>query len=156
MKKASDMVAEANAVIDHAPASEMLALHGQEGVTFVDLRDPRELEREGMIPGAFHCPRGMLEFWIDPESPYAKPQFQSGDRFVFYCASGWRSALSARTALTLWAQYMVVLVLQFIWRQRGSIPRGPGLRVSMNQRRSRHVQALRCIREASNSCPPAR
>ena len=51
-----------------------------------------------MIPGAFHCPRGMLEFWIDPESPYAKPQFQSGKRIVFYCASGWRSALSARTA----------------------------------------------------------
>jgi rhodanese-related sulfurtransferase len=51
-----------------------------------------------MIPGAFHCPRGMLEFWIDPESPYAKPQFQTGDRFVFYCASGWRSALSAKAA----------------------------------------------------------
>ena len=51
-----------------------------------------------MIPGAFHCPRGMLEFWIDPESPYAKPQFQSGGRFVFYCASGWRSALSAKAA----------------------------------------------------------
>ena len=66
------------------------------------------------------------------------------------------SMLSARTALTPWAQYMVVLVLQFIWRQRGSIPRGPGLRVSMNRRRSRHLQALRCIREASNSCPPAR
>ena len=51
-----------------------------------------------MIPGAFHCPRGMLEFWIDPDSPYAKEKFQSGDQFVFYCASGWRSALSARTA----------------------------------------------------------
>jgi len=98
MKRASDMVAEANAVVDHAPASEMLPLHGQAGVTFVDLRDPRELDREGMIPGAFHCPRGMLEFWIDPESPYAKPQFQSGGRFVFYCALGWRSALSARVA----------------------------------------------------------
>jgi rhodanese-related sulfurtransferase len=98
MKRASDMVAEANALVDHAPAQDMLALHGQEGVTFVDLRDPRELERDGMIPGAFHCPRGMLEFWIDPESPYAKPQFQTGDRFVFYCASGWRSALSARVA----------------------------------------------------------
>jgi rhodanese-related sulfurtransferase len=98
MKRASDMVAEANAAVAHAPAAEMMALHEQEGVTFVDLRDPRELEREGMIPGAFHCPRGMLEFWIDPESPYAKPQFQSGGRFVFYCASGWRSALSARVA----------------------------------------------------------
>jgi rhodanese-related sulfurtransferase len=98
MKHVKDMVAEANEVVDHAPAAEMKALHGQEGVTFVDLRDVRELERDGMIPGAFHCPRGMLEFWIDPESPYAKPQFQTGNRFVFYCASGWRSALSARAA----------------------------------------------------------
>ena len=98
MKRIKDMVAEANEIVSHAAASDMMALHSQEGVTFVDLRDPRELERDGMIPGAFHCPRGMLEFWIDPESPYAKPQFQSGDRFVFYCASGWRSALSARAA----------------------------------------------------------
>ncbi len=98
MKKVKDMVAEANAVVAHAPAAELLDLHGAEDVTFVDLRDPRELERDGMIPGAFHCPRGMLEFWIDPESPYAKPQFQTGNRFVFYCASGWRSALSAKVA----------------------------------------------------------
>ncbi len=98
MKRVKDMVAEANAAVAHAPASDMLDLHGQDDVTFVDLRDPRELEREGMIPGAFHCPRGMLEFWIDPESPYAKPEFQSGNQIVFYCASGWRSALSAKTA----------------------------------------------------------
>ncbi|WP_370205675.1 rhodanese-like domain-containing protein [Pararhodobacter marinus] len=98
MKRVKEMVAEANEVVAHAPAAELLDLHGQKGVTFVDLRDPRELEREGMIPGAFHCPRGMLEFWIYPESPYAKPQFQTGDKFVFYCASGWRSALSARVA----------------------------------------------------------
>lgn len=98
MKRIKDMVAEANEVVSHAPATEMMARHGDEDVIFVDLRDPRELERDGMIPGAFHCPRGMLEFWIDPESPYAKPQFQSGKSFVFYCASGWRSALSARTA----------------------------------------------------------
>ncbi len=83
MKRVKEMVAEANEVVAHAPAAELLDLHGQKGVTFVDLRDPRELEREGMIPGAFHCPRGMLEFWIDPESPYAKPQFQTGDKFVF-------------------------------------------------------------------------
>ena len=98
MKRVKDMVAEANAMVDHAPAAELTALHGQDRVTFVDLRDPRELDREGMIPGAFHCPRGMLEFWIDPESPYAKEAFQTGNRFVFYCASGWRSALSARAA----------------------------------------------------------
>ncbi len=98
MKNVKDMVAEANAMVDHMPASDAMALHGAEGVTFVDLRDVRELERDGMIPGAFHCPRGMLEFWIDPESPYAKEAFQTGGRFIFYCASGWRSALSARAA----------------------------------------------------------
>ncbi|MCB1391284.1 MAG: rhodanese-like domain-containing protein [Rhodobacteraceae bacterium] len=98
MRRVKDMVAEANEKVEHAPAADLLSLLGAEGVTFVDLRDPRELEREGMIPGAFHCPRGMLEFWIDPESPYAKPQFQTDNRFVFYCASGWRSALSALVA----------------------------------------------------------
>ncbi|MFY0633992.1 MAG: rhodanese-like domain-containing protein [Vannielia sp.] len=98
MKRVKDMVAEANTQVAHAPAADLRALLDAPDVTFVDLRDPRELDREGMIPGAFHCPRGMLEFWIDPESPYAKPQFQTGNRFVFYCASGWRSALSAQTA----------------------------------------------------------
>lgn len=98
MKRVKDMVAAANEKVAHKPAAEILDQHGAEGVTFVDLRDPRELERDGMIPGAFHCPRGMLEFWIDPESPYAKEQFQTGNQFVFYCASGWRSALSAEVA----------------------------------------------------------
>ena len=71
--------------------------HNGQDTVFVDLRDPRELEREGMIPGAFHAPRGMLEFWVDPESPYYKEVFGSGKRFVFYCQSGWRSALACAT-----------------------------------------------------------
>ncbi len=98
MKSVKDMVAAANTTVAHAPAARMLDKLDDPGVLFVDLRDVRELERDGLIPSAFHCPRGMLEFWIDPESPYAKPQFQSGKRFVFYCASGWRSALSAQAA----------------------------------------------------------
>jgi rhodanese-related sulfurtransferase len=71
---------------------------GRDDVVFVDLRDPRELEREGMVPGAFHATRGMLEFWIDPESPYHKPVFAEKKQFIFYCAGGWRSALAASTA----------------------------------------------------------
>ncbi|MBV6657797.1 MAG: rhodanese-like domain-containing protein, partial [Devosiaceae bacterium] len=67
-------------------------------IYFVDVRDVRELEKTGRIPGARHCPRGMLEFWIDPDSPYHKPFFAEPVRFVFYCASGWRSALAAKTA----------------------------------------------------------
>jgi rhodanese-related sulfurtransferase len=64
----------------------------------VDIRDPREIERDGRIPGAFACTRGMLEFWIDPASPYAKPIFQSDKKFVFHCAGGLRSVLAAKTA----------------------------------------------------------
>jgi rhodanese-related sulfurtransferase len=67
------------------------ALLGADDVVVVDVRDVRELERDGQIPGAFHAPRGMLEFWIDPESPYHKPIFASGKRFVFYCALDWRA-----------------------------------------------------------------
>lgn len=93
-----EMVAEANERITNYPVTEAQALHERDDVVFVDLRDPRELEREGRIPGAFSCTRGMLEFWIDPESPYAKPIFQEDKTFVFYCASGWRSALATRTA----------------------------------------------------------
>ncbi|WP_114945096.1 rhodanese-like domain-containing protein [Microvirga calopogonii] len=89
---------EANAKIRTLPIAEAMALHGRDDVVFVDLRDPRELEREGRVPGAVHCPRGMLEFWIDPESPYHKPVFAQDKTFVFFCAAGWRSALSTKTA----------------------------------------------------------
>jgi 2-methylaconitate isomerase len=66
-------------------------------VMFVDIRDPRELELHGLIPGAAHATRGMLEFWVDPESPYYKPKFGEGKELVLYCGSGWRSALAADT-----------------------------------------------------------
>jgi len=92
------LLAEAEAEIETVPVDQALALHGDPQVVFVDLRDPREIAREGRIPGSFSCPRGMLEFWIDPDSPYAKPVFAEDKRFVFYCASGWRSALAAKAA----------------------------------------------------------
>ncbi|MBN8970022.1 MAG: rhodanese-like domain-containing protein [Rhizobiales bacterium] len=92
------MLEEANAEIETMKVADVIAVAGQEDVVIVDLRDPRELEREGKIPGAFSCTRGMLEFWIDPESPYAKEVFQQDKKFVFYCASGWRSALATKTA----------------------------------------------------------
>jgi len=92
------LLAEAEAKIKTLSVDEAKALAGRDDTVFVDLRDPRELEREGRMPGAFHCPRGMLEFWIDPESPYAKPVFQEDKQFVFFCAGGWRSALAAKAA----------------------------------------------------------
>jgi rhodanese-related sulfurtransferase len=91
------LLEEANREIRTLPARDALARHGSEDLVFVDLRDPRELAREGTIPGAFHCPRGMLEFWVDPESPYFKPVFGSGKQLVFFCQSGWRSALATKT-----------------------------------------------------------
>ena len=90
------LLAEANASVQAITPEDAKALLGDPGVVFVDLRDPRELLREGLIPAAFHAPRGMLEFWVDPESPYHKPIFASGKRFIFYCASGWRSALATQ------------------------------------------------------------
>lgn len=93
-----DLIEAAEAEIATLPVEEAASLLGRDDVVFVDLKDPRELEREGRMPGAFHCPRGMLEFWIDPASPYHKPVFQEDKRFVFFCAGGWRSALAAKTA----------------------------------------------------------
>ena len=84
--------------IETLNAEQAKALHGQKGVTFIDLRDPREIWRDGGVPDAINVTRGMLEFWIDPGSPYHKPFFANGDKFVFFCAGGVRSALAAKTA----------------------------------------------------------
>jgi rhodanese-related sulfurtransferase len=94
---AQQLVEEANAQITTLPLTDAQSLVGNPDVQFVDIRDVRELEREGMIEGAFHAPRGMLEFWIDPDSPYFKPVFGAPKQFVFYCQSGWRSALATAT-----------------------------------------------------------
>jgi rhodanese-related sulfurtransferase len=92
------MVDEAKSRITSLSLDDAKQRLGKDGVVFVDLRDVRELEREGVIPGAFHCPRGMLEFWLDPESPYHKTIFATGKEFVFFCNGAWRSALAADTA----------------------------------------------------------
>src|SRR6266851_2674106 len=92
------LIDEANAEIETVSAADAIKLAGDDGVVIVDIRDPREIERDGRIPGAFSCTRGMLEFWIDPASPYAKPIFQQDKKFVFHCAGGLRSALAAKTA----------------------------------------------------------
>ncbi|MDO5681646.1 MAG: rhodanese-like domain-containing protein [Propionibacteriaceae bacterium] len=96
-KNSAVLVAEANAVIDSISQAEASALLDNPRILLVDIRDPREIEREGMIPHAFRAPRGMLEFWVDPESPYFKPALDDGRRLVLYCGSGWRSALAAKS-----------------------------------------------------------
>jgi rhodanese-related sulfurtransferase len=92
------LVTEANARIETLTLDQATALHGAADVVFIDLRDVRELWRDGKVAGAVHVPRGMLEFWIDPASPYHKPLFAEDKRFVLYCGSGWRSALAAGAA----------------------------------------------------------
>ena len=93
-----DLVEAAEARVKTIPAAEATDRLGSDDVVFVDLRDVRELKREGGIPGAFHCPRGLLEFWIDPESPYHHAVFAEPKEFVFFCNLGWRSALAADIA----------------------------------------------------------
>jgi rhodanese-related sulfurtransferase len=95
-KSVRRLVAEAEAEIETGSVAAAVACLHDEAVVFVDIRDVRELWREGTLPGALHAPRGMLEFWVDPDSPYAKDVFGSGKRFVFFCASGWRSALATK------------------------------------------------------------
>jgi rhodanese-related sulfurtransferase len=92
------LMAEADAQVETLSAAEAIKAAQDPNVVIVDIRDPREIERDGRIPGAFACTRGMLEFWIDPASPYAKPIFQSDKKFVFHCAGGLRSVLAAKTA----------------------------------------------------------
>jgi rhodanese-related sulfurtransferase len=95
---ARQLVADAEKEIETVTVEEALALNGRDDVVLVDIRDIRELQRDGRVPGAFHCPRGMLEFWIDPQSHYHKPVFAEDKRFVFFCAGGLRSALAAQAA----------------------------------------------------------
>jgi len=92
------MCEAAESEIETLAIEDAIKLHGRDDVLLVDIRDPRELTRDGKVPGAFHCTRGMLEFWIDPQSPYYKPQFGEDKKYVFFCAGGMRSALAAQTA----------------------------------------------------------
>jgi rhodanese-related sulfurtransferase len=92
------MIEAAEREVETLPIDRAIALAGRPDTVLVDIRDVRELEREGRVPGAFHCPRGMLEFWLDPASPYHKPVFNQDKKYVFFCAGGLRSALAAQTA----------------------------------------------------------
>jgi rhodanese-related sulfurtransferase len=114
------MLDEANAEIETLSAAEAIKAAESEDVVIVDIRDPREIERDGRIPGAFSCTRGMLEFWIDPQSPYAKPIFQQDKKFIFHCAGGMRSALAAKTAQEMGLKPVAHIAGGFgAWRDAG-------------------------------------
>ena len=96
-KTVKNMVAEAKSKINEIDAKEAIKFFNDENVIFIDIRDIRERQKLGFIPGSFHAPRGMLEFWIDPESPYFKDIFNTNKKYIFHCAAGWRSALAVST-----------------------------------------------------------
>ena len=96
-KTSAQMVAEARAKIEEIAPADLVARHGDETLVIVDIRDVRERQKLGFIPGSVHAPRGMLEFWVDPESPYYREVFGQDKTYVLHCAAGWRSALAAAT-----------------------------------------------------------
>ena len=119
----------AKSEIEEIEAADATKLLGRDDVVLVDLRDPRELEREGKVPGAFHCPRGMLEFWIDPASPYHKPQFAEDKKFVFFCAAGWRSALATKAAQDMGLKPVAHILGGFKgWKDAGGAVEAPAPR----------------------------
>jgi rhodanese-related sulfurtransferase len=114
------MVAAAEREIETVPVAEAIKLLGRNDVVFVDIRDIRELKREGKIPGAFHCPRGMLEFWVDPQSPYHKAVFADEKKFIFFCAGAKRSALATHTAQQMGLKPVAHLAGGFgAWKKAG-------------------------------------
>jgi rhodanese-related sulfurtransferase len=98
---AADMVKAARARIEEIETIDLIGMLDDPNVVVVDIRDPRERQRGGFIPGSVHAPRGMVEFWVDPDSPYFKEVFGEDKKFVFHCASGWRSALTTATLLDM-------------------------------------------------------
>ena len=120
MKSVGDMVKAAKAEIETMPPEEAMKRMNDDDFLLVDIRDPRELAREGRIPGAFHAPRGMLEFWVEPTSPYYKPIFGEGKKYVFFCAGAARSALSVKTLQDMGMENIAELGGGFGgWREAG-------------------------------------
>ena len=92
-----EMVEQARAEIEEVETNDAIEQSKDQDCLVIDIRDVRERKRNGYIPGSFHCPRGMIEFWVDPESPYFKDVFNEKKRFLFHCAADWRSALTVQT-----------------------------------------------------------
>lgn len=118
---AGDLVKAAKGALTEYSVEDVQAMAGNENVVLVDIRDPRELAREGKMPGAFHCPRGMLEFWICPDSPYHKPVFAEDKEFVFFCAGAMRSALAAKIAQDMGLKPVAHMLGGFgAWKKAGA------------------------------------
>ncbi len=120
------LVDEAMAEVETLSVDQAAEAAGRDDTQLVDIRDVRELNREGRIPGALHAPRGMLEFWIDPESPYHKEVFASGKKLIFFCAGGLRSALATKTAQDMGLDNVAHIEGGFgAWRKAGKPVQAP-------------------------------
>jgi len=118
---AGELVNAAKSVITEYTVEQVQAMKDRDDVVLIDIRDPRELHREGRMPGAFHCPRGMLEFWICPQSPYHKPIFADDKEFVFFCAGAMRSALAAKVAQDMGLKPVAHMLGGFgAWKKSGA------------------------------------
>ena len=117
------LVDEAMAQVKTYTVEEVRArLDSDPRLQVVDIRDVRELQAEGSVPGSYHAPRGMLEFWVDPESPYHKKVFaDEGKEFVLFCGAGWRSALAAKALQDMGMTNVAHIDGGFTaWKQRGA------------------------------------
>ena len=120
MRSSATLIEEARRDIEEITAKEAIELAKSPDVVLVDIRDPRELEREGKIPGAFHATRGMLEFWVDPDSPYFKPIFGQDKKFVFFCAGGMRSVLATKAVQDMGLKPVAHIIGGFkAWKEAG-------------------------------------
>jgi rhodanese-related sulfurtransferase len=124
-KGIKQLIAEAEARSQGISVGEARQRLGDANTVFVDIRDVRELERDGMIPGAFHAPRGMLEFWVDPDSPYYKPVFAEGKTFILYCQADWRGVLAAATLADMGMQNVLHLEGGYGEWKKAAAPTGP-------------------------------
>ena len=101
VKGINELIQQADKEVEVVFAKNLIQIQQSEKITIVDIRDIRELWKEGKIKGSIHAPRGMLEFWVDPKSPYHRKVFSTGNKFILYCKSGWRSALATKTLLEM-------------------------------------------------------
>lgn len=121
IKSVKEMVKAAKAEIKHISVAEATARMNDDDFQLVDIRDVRELDRDGRVPGAFHAPRGMLEFWISPDSPYFKEFFADESKtYVFFCAAAARSSLAVKTLQDMGMENIAEMDGGFAgWREAG-------------------------------------
>lgn len=115
------LVAEAKDQIETLSQEDAAALVESGTAVFVDIRDIRELKRDGHIANAIHAPRGMLEFWVDPQSPYHKPELATDKKLILFCASAWRSALAVKALSDMGVENIAEMEGGFsAWKSRGA------------------------------------